>query len=61
MSTSLSNLGNSLPYVIYDISCKNCNSCLDYMNFAKNKLIFRCFLCKTNYEKDFNNELIDRF
>ena len=25
------------------------------------KLIFRCFECKKNYEKDFNNELIKRF
>ena len=25
------------------------------------KLIFRCFNCKKNYEKDFNKELIKRF
>ena len=25
------------------------------------KLIFRCFSCKKNYEKDFNKKLIDRF
>ena len=25
------------------------------------KLIFRCFTCKKNYEKDFNKELIKRF
>ena len=25
------------------------------------KLIFRCFSCKKNYEKDFNKELIKRF
>ena len=25
------------------------------------KLIFRCFNCKKNYEKDFNKELIERF
>ena len=24
-------------------------------------LIFRCFSCKRNYEKDFNKELIQRF
>ena len=26
-----------------------------------NKLIYRCFECKTNYNKDFNNELRNRF
>ena len=25
------------------------------------KLIFRCYSCKRNYEKDFNKELIERF
>ena len=25
------------------------------------KLIFRCFECKNNYEKEFNKELIKRF
>ena len=25
------------------------------------QLIFRCFKCKRNYEKDFNKELIERF
>ena len=25
------------------------------------KIIFRCFSCKKNYEKDFNEELIQRF
>ena len=25
------------------------------------QLIFRCFECKKNYEKDFNKELIKRF
>ena len=37
---------------------------LDYLDYMKNKdekLIFRCFPCKKNYEKDFNKELIKRF
>ena len=38
-----------------------CNYYLDYMNFDDNKLIFRYFGCKANYNRDFNNELIDRF
>ena len=61
MSTLLSNLVNSLSDGMHDIKCKNCNSCLDYMKFDDNKLISRCFECKTNYNNDFNNELLNRF
>ena len=61
MSTSLSNLLNSLSDGMHDIKCKNCNSCLNYMKFDDNKLIYRCFECKTNYNKDFNNEVINMF
>ena len=31
------------------------------MKTKDEKLIFRCFTCKKNYEKDFNKELIERF
>ena len=31
------------------------------MKTRDEKLIFRCFSCKKNYEKDFNKELIERF
>ena len=31
------------------------------MKTKDEKLIFRCFSCKKNYEKDFNKELIERF
>ena len=34
---------------------------LCYMTATDEKLIFRCFICKNNYEKDFNKELIQRF
>ena len=27
----------------------------------RKRLIFRCYSCKKNYEKDFNKELIERF
>ena len=40
---------------------RDCKSCLDYMKTKDEKLIFRCFSCKKNYEKDFNKELIERF
>ena len=36
-------------------------SCLDYTKTKDEKLIFRFFSCKKNYEKDFNKELIERF
>ena len=39
----------------------DCKSCLDYMTTKDEQLIFRCFSCKKNYEKDFNKELIQRF
>ena len=31
------------------------------MSIKDNQLIFRCFRCKSNYEEDFNKELIKRF
>ena len=31
------------------------------MTTRDEQLIFRCFMCKKSYEKDFNKELIQRF
>ena len=39
----------------------DCKSCFDYMTTKYEQLIFRCFRCKKNYEKNFNKELIQRF
>ena len=39
----------------------NCKSYLDYMTTKDEQLIFRCFRSKKNYEKNFNEELIQRF
>ena len=61
MSTSLSNPVNTLLDGMHDIKCQDCNSCPDNMKFDNNKLMYRCFECKINYNKDFNNELINRF
>ena len=61
MSTSLSNLGNNLSEGIHNDKCTNCKSCLDYMATKDEHLIFRCFRCKKNYEKDFDKELIQSF
>ena len=61
MSTSLSNLVNNLSEGVHNDKYTNCKSCLDYMTTKDEQLIFRCFRCKKNYEKDFNKELIQRF
>ena len=61
MSTSLSKLVDNLSEGIHNNTCVDCKSCLDYMKTKDKKLIFRCFTCKKNYEKDFNKELIKVF
>ena len=61
MSTSLSNLVSNLSEGLHNDKCIDCKSCLDYMTTKDEQLIFRCFRCKKNYEKDFNKELIQRF
>ena len=61
MSTSLSNLVDNLSEGLHNNKCVNCESCLDYMKTKDEKLIFKCFNCKQNYEKYFNKELTKRF
>ena len=56
MSTSLSNLVNNLTEGVHNDKCTDCQ-----MTTKDEQLIFRCFRCKKNYEKDFNKELIQRF
>ena len=66
MSISLSKCFYNLSEGLHNNRCVDCKSYLDYMitkDGAKNseRLIFRCYSCKKNYEKDFNKELIERF
>ena len=61
MSTWLSKLVDNLSEGLHNNRCVDCKSCLDYMITKDEKLIFRCFSCKKNYEKYFNNESIKRF
>ena len=61
MSSSLSNLVDNLSEGLHDDRCMDCKSYLDYMTTKDDQLIFRCFECKKNYKKDFNEELIKRF
>ena len=61
MSTSLSNFVNNLSEGLHNDRCIDCKSCLDYMTIKDEQLIFSCFRCEKNYEKNFNKELIQRF
>ena len=61
MSMSLSKLIDNLSKGLHNNKCLNCKSCLDYIKTKSEKLLFKCFNCKQNYEKDFNKELIKRF
>ena len=61
MSTSLSKLVDNLSEGLHNDRCADCKSSLDYMITKDEKLIFRCFTCQKNYEKDFNKELIEIF
>ena len=61
MSTSLSNLVSNLSEGLHNDRRVDCKSYLDYMKTKDEQIIFRCFRCKNNYEKDFNKELIQRF
>ena len=61
MSTSLSSLIDNLSDGFHCDKCIDCKSSLDYMITRDDQLIFRCFECKKNYQKDFNKDLINRF
>ena len=61
MSSSLSNLFDTLSEELHSRKCTDCKSCLDFMSVKDEQLIFRCFECKKNYNKDFDKELIKRF
>ena len=61
----MSSLLWSLVYYLSDgfhyDQCINCKPYADYMITKDVQLIFRCFECKKNYQKDFNKDLINRF
>ena len=61
VSTSLSSLIDNLSDGFNCNKCTACKSSLDYMITRNDQLIFRCFECKKNYQKDFNKDLINRF
>ena len=61
MAMSLSKLVDNLSKGTHDNKCVDCESCLDYIKTKDENLIFKCFNCKSYYEKDFNKELIKTF
>ena len=70
MSSSLSKLVENLSEGIHNNKCVDCNYCLDYIKITakpsslerKNeKLLLKCFNCKTYYKKKFNKDLIKKF
>ena len=61
MATSLSKLVDNLTEDIHGDKCVDCKSDLSYMKVIDEALIFKCFNCKKNYEKEINKELIERF
>ena len=58
---SLSSLVTNLSEGLHNDRCTDYKSYLDYMATKDEKLIFRCFECKKNYEEDLNKKLIKRF
>ena len=61
MSSSLSKLVDNLSEGIHNNKCANCESCLDYVETKNEKLLLKCFNCKTYYKKKFNKDLIKKF
>ena len=61
MSSLLPSLVSNLSDGLYSDKCADCKSCLYYMSVKDDQLIFRCFKCKKNDNKDFNKDLIKRF
>ena len=61
MLISLSNLIRNLSEGLHNDRCIDCKSCLDYRTTKDEQLIFKCFKCKKNYEKNFNEDLVQTF
>ena len=60
-SSSLSKLVHNLSAGIHNNKCANCESCPDYVETKNEKLLLKCFNCKTYYKKKFNKDLIKKF
>ena len=61
MATSLSKLVDNLTDNIHNDKCIKRKSNLCFVRAMKEKLIFKCIDCEKEYEKESNQELIERF
>ena len=61
MATSLSKLVDNLTNNIHNDKCIKCKSNFCFVRAINEKFIFKCIDCEKEYEKEFNNELIERF
>ena len=61
MATSLSKLVDNLTDNIHNHKCIKCKSNLCFVRAMNEKLIFKSIDCDKEYEKEFNNELIEMF
>ena len=61
MSRSLSSLADNLSDGFHCDKCIDCKSYLDHIITKDDQLIFTCFECKKNYQKEFKKDLINRF
>ena len=60
MATSLSKLVDNVTDNIHNDKCIKCKSNLCFVR-AMNETLFKCIGCEKEYEKEFNNELLERF
>ena len=61
ISRSLSSLVYNLSDGFHCDKCIDCKSYLDHIITKDDQLIFTCFECKKNYQKEFKKDLINRF
>ena len=61
MLSSLFELVDNLSEGIHNNKRAKCESSLDYMKTKNQKLLLKCFNCKTYYKKKFNKDLIKKF
>ena len=61
MSSSLSSLVDNISDGFHCDKCIDCKPYLVYMMTKDDQLIFRCFECKKNDQKDFNKDITNGF
>ena len=61
ISSKLSDLVDNLSEKVQSDTCPDCKARFDYLITKDDELMFRCFDCKQNYQKDWKKNLINRF